>query len=1596
MSIPNLGKSLFSLAFSFCAILSFAQPVANFTGSPVSGCAPLIVSFTDISLGNPTSWKWDLGNGTISFLQNPSVTYFNPGQYNVKLVVQNAQGKDSITRNQYITVNPEPVVNFRASSFTGCFPLNVSFTDLSLAVAGTINSWQWDFGDGSSSNLQNPNHTYTSSGNYNVSLRVSNSLGCFKTLTRSQFIIITNGVHADFTNNTPSSCAAPVTINFTNLSTGSGVLIYNWNFGDGNTSGLTNPSHTYVAPGSYTVRLIVTNSTGCTDTIIKPNAITIGNVRADFTNPDTLCVNTIFQFINTSTPPALSTTWYFGDGTQSNALSPFKQYVLPGTYIVKLVSNFGGCIDSISKTITILARPTTAFTGTPIVACKAPLTVQFTNTTVNGTSYFWSFGDGGTSILSNPIHTYLSPGLYDVSLLVTNAAGCSDTLIKQQYVKIELPVATINNLFQEGCAPLSWTFTSIVNSIEPAVSYFWDFGDGTTSTAVSPTHVFAAGTYNITLIITTASGCTDTVTVIDGIRAGNKPSAGFFANPRDVCAWTPVNFFDTSQGNVTRWLWDFGDGGTSTLQNPTHVYSDTGYFTVRLIVWNNGCADTLTLVDYIHINPPIAAFTPITTCGEPYKVTFQDASIGADTWTWDFGDGNTSTLQNPVHTYTTQGIFTVTLTVFNNRTGCSFTKNGEVQVLEAVADFAGDDTIICRNTSVTFSAIGNTIGVANFNWDFGDGSTATGINIQHTYTNSGNYTVSLIIQNLLGCNDTLIKPQYIRVNGPVAGFSPGTTGSCLLSSIIFRDSSSGDGIHPINQWIWDYGDGQIDTLNAPPFQHNYSNAGIYTVRLTVTDSEGCSDAITKTNLLTISRPVAAFASPDTASCPGKIINFNNSSTGPGLQYRWSFGDGSTSTLQQPTHTYATDGFYNIKLVIFDQYGCTDSLVKLSYIRIASPLARFTVSDSISTCPPLVVQFTNTSQNLRSLQWNFGDGSTSLMSNPSHFYNIPGTYNAILTITGPGGCISVKQKTIIVKGPYGNFSYGALTGCKPLQVNFIANTTSRNSFVWDFNDGTTISTTDSVISHIYTLPGIYVPKMILVGAGGCLVAISGLDTIVVKGVTVAFTPSATLYCDRGDVLFTNSSVSNDLITGYLWNFGDGTTSSQPSPLHSYNATGNYYPSLKVFTQSGCTDSLRSLLPIKIVKKPNLQASKTADGCVPLQVTFRSNLLNPDTSAINYQWVFGNGQLASVANPVAQSYPNSGTYNVSLIATNSSGCKDTSTLLVKAFAIPIIRAGLDTFICKGKAVRLTVTGGSLYTWTPALGLSCSNCPNPTATPDSLRNYIVTGTSVDGCSSKDTVNIAVVYPFKIDKSLPDSICIGSQVSLFASGADSYSWSPASGLSNNNTALVMVSPTQTTSYRVIGKDNKNCFADTAYIPITVFPIPKIDAGADKTINVGQSVELFPVISSDVTKVTWSPTSSVTRNVFPGITVMPKQTTEYLAVATNAGGCTSRDMVTVYVLCNGANVFIPNTFSPNGDGANDVFYPRGSGLFSIKSFKIFNRWGEIVYQKNDFMPNDERAGWDGSYKGQKLNPDVFIYTMEIMCDNSTLLTYKGNIALLK
>jgi gliding motility-associated-like protein len=1451
-SVYNILTKLFILYvinFSGITIVSGQVPVANFTGSPLAGCSPLIVNFQDQSSGNPTAWNWSFGNGNTSTLQNPSASYFAPGTYTVVLTVTNVNGSNTLTRSQYITVYEPPVVNFSASPLSGCFPLRVQFTDLTTPGTGnTIVSWLWDFGNGSTSTLQNPLATYNTAGIFTVTLQVTDDKGCTKTFSRPNYVNATNGVTASFTHTDPIVCIAPATISFTNNSTGPPTLSYLWDFGDGNTSTVINPIHTYLSNGSFITTLITSSSAGCIDTM-KSSPIVIGGINTSFNVPTSLCVNEVATFTNTSIPAPVSSDWTFGDGGTANSINATHSYSVPGIYTVWLYNTYSSCIDSISQLITVSLRPIADFSAPIRTKCEPPLTVNFQDLSSGGAvSWQWDFGDGNTSITQNPVHTYTNYGSFTVTLIASNIFGCSDTMIKANYIRIQRAAISIPILPAKGCIPFTITMVPVITSLDVVTSYDWDFGDGGTSTLVIPTHTYSIqGTYTVRLIITTSTGCSDTLTIPAAIRVGSKPHADFSATPIPVCGTQPVYFTDLTTPAADEWHWDFGDGGTSLIQNPSHRYGDTGYFTVRLIATNNGCPDTIVKTNYVRVLPPIAIFTPVPSCANKLQFSFTDQSIAPLTWEWDFGDGSPlSTVQNPVHTYPAFGNYTVRLIVTNG--ACADTAFRTVRTVDEHPDFTSDMIVACKIATINFTAT-NIIpaNINNYDWSFGDGSNGNSAtpSISHTYITAGTYTVTLTTTDFNGCNNIVSKANYIRINGASANFSATNVSGCSGLTTTFNDLSFTDGINAISNWQWDFGDGAIQNFSGPPFQHTYNNAGIFSVKLIITDAAGCKDSITINDLVTTTDPLPEFTSADTLTCPGATVTFTNTSSPAGISSLWNFGDGGSSSIISPTHVYAASGIYTVKLRILDTNGCADSLTRNAYINVDRPVANFSMNDSISSCTPFEVQFTNTSSFYNSVLWDFGPGEgTSALTNPVHYYSVPGIYPVKLLITSPGGCLDSVTKSVTVSDTIGSrFNYLPLSGCKPELVNLNTNTNGQiASFFWDFGDGYTQTTSTPNVSHLYSSFGNFLPKVIMHDPSGCLIPLQGLDTIYITGANAKFGIDTSLFCDFGTVHFSDSTTFNDPVTSFNWTFGDGATSSIQNPVHTFASPGIYAVRLIVQTQIGCRDTITKPNLVKVVQRPLIDIAGDSVVCVNSSLQNSGRFIQPDTSVVTWQWNFPNGNTSNLRNPPAQIYRTAGTFIITTIATNSTGCKDTTRQNVYVNPLPVVQMPVQMTVQNGFPVTIpaTFTPNTVsWIWSPSDGLSCANCPTP-----------------------------------------------------------------------------------------------------------------EAG-------------------------------------------PKFDTRYLVYFTDRNGCSNTSNILVTVICKNSNLFIPNTFSPNGDGSNDVFYPRGKGLERIILLRIFNRWGEVVFEKRNFPVNDPASGWDGTFKGKKPQADVYVYQAEVFCDNGDIIKLNGNIALI-
>jgi len=1520
----------FPLRFFFVAflLLAFQQamaqaPVANFTATPISGCNPLLVTFTSTSTGNPTSYSWNLGNGVITGQQNPTTTYTTPGTYPVSLTVTNANGTNTKTVASYITVFPGPNVVFNASPLAGCPPLNVNFTNSTTSnIPGPI-TYSWNFGDGSPLNsATTPSHTYYTSSN--VILVATDAQGCSNNATKA--ITVHQPPIINFSA-VSSQCDIPATVNFTSNITGTAPFFYQWFFGDGGSANTANPSHIYTTAGIYNVTLIVTDGNGCKDTLVKNNYMNVGNLVPNFTFA-TGCDGTPVSFTNTTNVQD-SVRWYFGDGGTDTAIHPKHIYNSSGTFSVKLIVYRSSCKDSITKQITINPKPVADFSLT-----NCPPTIQFTNSSTGATSYLWDFGDGSTSTLPNPSHTYsLNDTAIYPKLIATNALGCTDTSYMVDTVRLYAVIlsgVSPNGFHCVGDTALFkynlYTF-DIFDPLRkripypyPVLSILWYFDDGAaTSTLDSTTHIYSGrGKYRPSVTITTSNGCTFTDTF--QVLVGHKPTASFTFSPDTVCNHGVVTFVNNSI-NAQWYLWDFRMGGSyaDTAGGVyTYTYQSSGIDTVILYAFDYGCTDTFKANRPVVVRPPTALWNYEIFCENPKKVQFIDSvSIEPTSIWWDFGDGDTTSVSNPIHTYQNLGTYVVSLYTYNSIYGCRDTMTKTITLIDPVLSFTVPDTAICVGDSLTFTPNYSVTPVGGFSWSYNNNFTPfypvppyPDKNIStgpwgFRFTQRGIYNVHVIAEDQLGCRDTFTRT--ILVAQPYAGFVATPSYGCAPVNISFLDTSTNvQGAYQISR-LWDFGNGQA-TSNGPTISNSYGAAGIYSVQLVVFDNVGCTDTVITPNYIDIRDPVPGFTVSDSNACMKQLLAFQNTTTGTN-KYTcvWDFGDGTTDTAKNPIHAYHVTGAFTVKLVVTDSIGCKDSIIKVGYINITKPTAQFSASDTLSVCPPLNVIFNNTSTGALTYAWNLGNGTNSNFFNPTGSYVTPGIFQVQLVATNAENCRDTAYGRVRVLGYAGGLTYAPLQGCAPLEVGFKAELFNIPSVIWDFSDGVTkIANSSDTTTHIYTAPGAYLPKLILSDNTGCQNSSVGLDTIKVDGILPGFVTSPA--CINTPVTFFDTSFSYfSQVKSWRWSFNSGNFTT-PDPTLTFNTAGSY--------------------PVK------------------------------------------------------------------LVTTNANGCTDSVSTTFVIYDLPKIVAVSDTSICNGDAAQLSATGGISYVWTPGLTLSCDSCQSPVAMPTAPTSYVVMGRDVNGCTNKDTVRVSIQFVTTSSVANGGEICEDSSFQLLASGAHRYEWTPAASLSSSTVPNPLASPVTTTTYTVIAWEG-SCPPDTNTVRVVVHPKPSVDAGTDVTIVAGKSV-MLNAKGTNIEFYLWSPAATLSCENCSNPEANPQATTRYKVLVTSLKGCKAYDTVLVRVLCDGSQLFIPNTFSPNNDGQNDVFYPRGVGLKSISSFRIYNRWGELIFEKRGIQLNDRVNGWDGTYKGNLQSPDVFVYAIDGECESGEPISWKGDVTMLR
>lgn len=957
--------------------ISEGTPFLPFTINDTEGCIPFVTTFNDVN-NNTVSWDWTFegGSPSTSNLKNPTVTYVAPGVYDVTLTVETYNGDlHTHTIPAAIIVQETPSIGFSFSVDESTVTFNNNSEDHDSSF--------WTFGDGNSSNDENPIHTYAEDGDYVVTLEVTNACG---TASISEVVNIITLPVASFGSDVTTGCEGAV-VNYLDFSS-SNTDDWEWTFPGGapSSSNAQNPQITYNSTGTYAATLIVTNDIG-SDTLEQLNYITIDpSAVADFEATES---GLLVAFENLSVD-ATTFNWDFGDGNNSMAENPIHTYATDGTYDVQLIATNNCGSDTITITVNASSLPTANFDVANNTICIEDQ-IDFINlSSSNADEFIWEFegGSPATSDDVNPIVTYNSPGVYDVTLTAINDLG-EDVIMQQNYITV-LDTPTAQFGFSADELILSFNDLS-----QDAISYMWNFGDGNDSNDPSPTHEYDAdGIYTITLTVTNTCG---TDMMVQNIEVISSPLAGFSADNDAICEGESVKFSNLSSDNSDDFLWSFEGGSptTSSAANPTVLYDNRGTYTVQLIVSNEVGSDTLEMEQLIEVD--YISEASFSSSENGLEISLENESQNYDQLEWSLGDGSEfNQMENLTYEFNEEGIYVIQL-IASNQCGSDTMTRSFTAGVPAIAGFSSNATSGCSPQSIIFENL-STDNVQNFEWSFvgGNPSTSNDENPVVEYSSKGTYDVQLIVESLLGL-DTLVLENYISIaDVPVTNFVSNS------NDLEFNFANTSE---DALDYFWKFGDGNT-SMNENP-NHNYATEGQYQVTLITSNACGLDSLVKTVNATTL--PQAGFAQSVVEGCIPFDVQYTSLSSGNTIDWQWTFegGNPATSSEENPSVSYESAGEFGVELIAFSSSG-SDTLESITAIlAIEGPLAEFQFEADL-----LSVVFENQSLRGDSYMWEFGDGETSIEENPTHEYTEPGSYQVSLSVTNECGTVTISYEVFV--------------------------------------------------------------------------------------------------------------------------------------------------------------------------------------------------------------------------------------------------------------------------------------------------------------------------------------------------------------------------------------------------------------------------------------------------------------------------------------------------------------------------------------------------------------------------------------------------------
>ncbi|MBK8704699.1 MAG: PKD domain-containing protein [Saprospiraceae bacterium] len=782
-----------------------------------------------------------------------------------------------------------------------------------------------------------------------------------------------------------------------------------WSGDNVSSAGIFNPQ-TATMTGHTLTYTYTDTATNCVNSDVLTITI-LGLPSVNLDSIGNICVDVPFSlgpFVNTT--GVTTCAWTFGDGNTSTDCTPTYTYDTPGNYTLTLIAgNSFACLDTATVDLEVVTPPNASFLVDMTEGCAdLPVTITHTSSLNNYTAYIWSYGAGEPDTLLHPGTITFTQGesdtIYTITLTAVN--GCGTATAQQIVTVFPRPQMNFGPDVSNGCTPLEVNFNNI--STGNPDTYAWYVNGELVSTDFQlPQQVFLTGNqdslYTIMLIGTNECGVD---TAFQTVLVKPNPVVAFF-NTDTLAGCQPftIRLIDYSTQGVYV-SWDLGDGNTAVGDTVIHTYEEAGQYLVQEFV-NNGCGFDTTEVSITVLPAPPVSFThqPFVCVGD--TLYFQNTSPAIIGSFWDFGDGTTdSTQTSTFHVYDSIGVYTVSMTGLAVTTGCPATASSQVEVKPLPQPaFALSDSFGCQ--PFTISPQNNTPGATNFYvWDFGDGATAVGQNVQHTYALAGQYTLNVQVTDVFGCKNSWAYSPIQVYPKPLAGFEVNHTDICQTPTTLLFDNQSVDA----DAYQWTFGALGASTNENPTL--TVTTPGLLSVTLEARSQFGCADTLTRDITVYTTPDLDIVAEPRTG-CSPFFVFFENNSTGVN-QFAWSFVDGGTSAEASPVHGYAQAGTYDVVIHANADSVCFDSLILQNYITVLpSPEADFEVipvSDTIAT-PNGIFRFHDLSVNAIQWFWDFGDGDTSVMQFPTHRYEVNGAYPVTLIVTNELGCMDTLIQDI---------------------------------------------------------------------------------------------------------------------------------------------------------------------------------------------------------------------------------------------------------------------------------------------------------------------------------------------------------------------------------------------------------------------------------------------------------------------------------------------------------------------------------------------------------------------------------------------------------